>query len=190
MRVGDSSFNLQIRRTSTQTRFRVDNWHGDRDIELRLTARVPSDLAIAMDPNTPGFEIIDSETIGETTQRAATVVVRLAPNTNAGVLTFNYDPFPRLVPPPQLTSRPLEATGGLRVIRARYLGGVMSIELEGLPGQTYTLTLATPWNVSQATGVPDARIGNTEEGTATITITIPGSGSRYRPIDLEVFFDR
>ena len=190
VRVGDSSFNLQIRRTSTQTQFRVDNWRGDRDIELSLTVRVPSDLGVTMDPDTPGFEIVSNETIVETTQRAATVVVRPAPNANAGVLTFNYDPFPRLVPPAQLTARPLEATGGLRVIRARYLGGVMAIKLEGLPGQTYTLTLASPWNVSQVTGVPDARIGHPEEGMATITITIPGSGSRYRPIDLEVFFDR
>jgi hypothetical protein len=190
VRVGDSSFRLQIRRTSTQTQFRVDSWRGDRDIELRLTARVPSDLAITRDPNTSGFEIIGEETIAETTQRALTIIVRPAPDAEAGILTFNHDPFPRLVPPPQLTARPLAATGGLRVISARYLGGVMSVEIEGLPGQTYTLTLATPWNVSQVTGVPDARIVHPEEGVATIDVTIPGSGSRYRPIDLEVFFDR
>jgi hypothetical protein len=190
VRVGNSEFRLVIRRTSTQTQFVVDRWSGSRDIELRLTAHVPSDMAIALGPNTSGFEIVGEATVDEPTQRAFTTIVRPAPDAETGTLAVNHDPFPRLVAPTPLTARPFEAPGGLRVIRARYLGGMMSIEIEGLPGQEYALTLATPWNVSQVTGVPGARVVNAEEGTATVTVTIPGSGSRYRPIDLEVFFDR
>ena len=66
----------------------------------------------------------------------------------------------------------------------------MSIDIEGLPGRTYTLRLATPWRVSQVTGLPNVRAAHPEQGIATIEVTIPGSGRRYRPVNLEVAFER
>ena len=66
----------------------------------------------------------------------------------------------------------------------------MAIELEGLPGRTYTLRLATPWRVSQVTGLPNVQPAHPDTGIATIDVTIPGSGPRYRPVNLQVAFER
>jgi hypothetical protein len=66
----------------------------------------------------------------------------------------------------------------------------MSIEVEGLPGTTYTLRLRAPWRIAQVTGVPNPTIGQPESGPATIQIVIPGSGGRYQRVNLEVSFAR
>ena len=50
--------------------------------------------------------------------------------------------------------------------------------------------LATPWPVSQVTGIPDISFANLEPGRALIEVAVPGTGNRYRSIDLEVSFQR
>jgi hypothetical protein len=190
VRVGNSEFRLQIRRSATQTQFRVDLWRGDRDVVLRFIQQVPSEVAIGLDPAASGFEIIADDTREETGRRVYTVAVRPAPGATASVLAINHDDYPRLMPPPQLHAGREQASGGLRIIRTRYLSGALQILAEGLPGQTYALTVATPWRVSQVTGVPGARVSSPREGIATITMDIPGSSNRYRPIDLQVTFAR
>ena len=192
VRVGNSEFRLQIRRTFNQTEYRVDSWVGNRDLTLRFTADAPAELPLTLDPNLSGFElVVGDETVEEEGQRSSSVLVRPSADATQSIVAFNHDPFPELIQGPQPTARPREASGGLRVLRTRYLNGAMRIEAQGLPGQTYTLRLATPWSVSQVTGVADVQVVQpTEDGVATISVTLPGSGTRYRPFDLEVQFSR
>lgn len=191
VRVGNSEFRLQIRKDFNQTQYRVDNWLGSRDVVLTFTAEVPADVSVALDASVVGFEVLETIDTEDTGHRRTSVSVRTAGDAEASVLTFNHDPFPRLVPPPQLTARPDQASGGLRIVRTRYLGGVLTIHAEGLPGETYALTVATPWNVQQVTGVPGVGFTNPEPGLAMISeVTVPGSGNRYRPFELEVTFAR
>jgi len=190
VRVGDSEFRLQVRSSPTQLQFRVYGWRGPRDIELRFTAHVPAEVAIALAPEMSGFEIVGDTVQEETGRRASTVAVRPTADAAESIVAFNHDRYPRVLPPSPLVAGPNQASGGLRLVRTGYNGGVLGILAEGLPGQTYTLRVATPWNVSQVTGVPGARVTGFAEGIATISVTIPGSGSRYRPIDLEVSFAR
>ncbi|MCH7826082.1 MAG: hypothetical protein IH849_14890 [Acidobacteria bacterium] len=196
VRVGNSEFRLQVRQAVDRIQFQVDRWSGDRDIELQFSTHVPIDVNVALDPNVVGAEIVGEATVEQRSpDRLATVVVR--PTAELATITFVHDPFPRLISPipDRLTEarsylQPGASSSRLRVIRARYLGGVMAIELEGLPGRTYTLRLATPWRVSQVTGLPNLRPAHPDAGIATIDVTIPGSGPRYRPVSLQVAFER
>ncbi len=196
VRVGDSEFRLQVRQSVNRIQFQVDRWSGDRDIELHFSTHVPIDVNVALDPDVVGAEIVGEATVEQRSpDRLATVVVR--PTADLMTIAFVHDPFPRLISPipDRLTEarsylQPGAASSRLRVIHARYLGGVMAIELEGLPGRTYTLTLATPWRVSQVTGLPNVQFAHPDAGVATIDVTIPGSGRRYRPVTLQVSFER
>ena len=66
----------------------------------------------------------------------------------------------------------------------------MTLQIEGVPGQTYTLRIATPWKVTQVTGLPDIYPTQADAGIATIDVTIPGSGHRYRLVNLEITFEQ
>ena len=196
VRVGDREFRLQVRKTADRVQFQVDRWRGNRDTELRLSTHVPIDVDISLDANVIGAEIIEELIIEQhPPDRLATVVIR--PTADLSTVTFVHEPFPRLISP--IPDRLTEArsylqqgasSSRLRVIRTRYLGGVMAIQIEGVPGRTYTLRLATPWRVSQVTGLPDVYPTQPDAGIATIDVTIPGSGLRYRPVNLEITFER
>jgi hypothetical protein len=161
-----------------------------------LSTHVPIDVDISLDANVIGAEIIEEPIIEQhPPDRLATVVIR--PTADLSTVTFVHEPFPRLISP--IPDRLTEArsylqqgasSSRLRVIRTRYLGGVMAIQIEGVPGRTYTLRLATPWRVSQVTGLPDVYPTQPDAGIATIDVTIPGSGLRYRPVNLEITFER
>ncbi|MGD8818206.1 MAG: hypothetical protein PVJ51_13555, partial [Acidobacteriota bacterium] len=56
--VADSEFRLQVRSSPSQLQFRVYGWSGPRDIELRFTAHVPAEVAIAVAPEMIGFEMV------------------------------------------------------------------------------------------------------------------------------------
>jgi len=196
VRVGNSQFRLQVRQGVDRIQFQVDRWSGDRDIDLRFSTHVPIDVNVALDPNVVGAEIVDEPTVEQRSpDRLATVVVR--PTADLTTITFVHDPFPRLISPipDRLTEartylQPGASSSGLRVIEAHYSGGVMDIELEGLPGRTYTLRFTTPWRVSQVTGLPNLQPAYPDAGIVTIDVTIPGSGPRYRPVSLQVAFER
>ncbi|SVA16911.1 uncharacterized protein METZ01_LOCUS69765, partial [marine metagenome] len=196
VRVGDREFRLQVRKTADRIQFQVDRWRGNRNTELRLSTHVPIDVDISLDANVIGAEIIEEPIIEQhPPDRLATVVIR--PTADLSTVTFIHEPFPRLISP--IPDRLTEArsylqqgasSSRLRVIRTRYLGGVMAIQIEGVPGRTYTLRLATPWRVSQVTGLPDVYPTQPDAGIATIDVTIPGSGLRYRPVTLEITFEQ
>lgn len=196
VRVGDRQFRLQVRQAMDRIQFQVDRWRGERDIELRLSTHVPLDVDVALDANVVGAEIVAEAIIEQhPPDRVATIVVR--PTADLSTITFFHDPFPRLISPipDRLTEarsylQPGAPSSRLRLIRARYLGGVMAIQIEGVPGRTYTLRLATPWRVSQVTGVPNVQPTQPDAGIATIDVTIPGIGQRYRPVNLEITFER
>ncbi len=189
VRVGSSEFRLQVDRTESRTRFVIQRWRGPRDLEIRLSAHVPVEIDISLDAEIVGMDLIDNEVVDDGAYRVATAVVRPAAGVDRGEVNFEHAPFPRLVSPP-VTLRPSDTSQELRVVRTSYQAGVMRIEVEGLPGRTYTLRLATPWNIRQVMGVPDPVFAHPEAGVATLEVTIPGSGTRYRPIDLEVEFAR
>ncbi len=186
VRVGDVTFSFRIRRSDGQTRFEVMNWSGPRDLELHLSTHVPAEVDVAPDPEVVGFDLVSNETLEEGVRRATTAVVRPAEGAAQGAVTFEHGLFPRLVNPP-VTLRPGETSSAVRIVRTTYLGGILRIEIEGLPGREYMLTLATPWNIRQVTGVPEPVVTQ-EAGIATVRVTIPGSGPRYRRINLEVSF--
>ena len=196
VRVGNSEFRLQVRQAADQIQFQVDLWRGDRNLDLRFSTHIPIDVDIAPEPGIVGAEIVGEATIEERSpDRLATVVVR--PTANLTAVTFVHDAFPRLISPiPDRLNearsylQPGASSSRLRIIRARYQAGSMNIQVEGLPGRTYTLRLATPWRVSQVTGLPNVQPLHPDVGIATIDVTIPGSGSRYRSVELEVAFER
>ena len=196
VRVGDREFRLQVRKTADRIQFQVDRWRGGGNTKLRLSTHVPIDVDISLDANVIGAEIIEGPIIEQhPPDRLATVVIR--PTADLSTVTFVHGPYPRLISP--IPDRLTEArsylqqgasSSRLRVIRTRYLGGVMAIEIEGVPGRTYTLRIATPWRVSQVTGLPDVYPTQPDAGIATIDVTIPGSGPRYRLVNLEIIFEQ
>jgi len=188
VRMGNSEFRVMVRRNTGQTQFLITRLRGTDPVHLRLGARVPIDVAIGLDPNLVGATIVGEEIIETTAiDRSSAVVAEMTGS--SATITFNHGEYPRLAPP-DISLQPGGTSVGLRVIRTRYAGGLLQLGLEGLPGRTYTLRLATPWSVSQVTGVPDPSIHPPEPGWATIEIVIPGSGPRYRPINLDVSFER
>ena len=63
---------------------------------------------------------------------------------------------------------------------------MMTVRLEGLPGLTYQLTLATPWPIRAVRGLPRARILTPGPGRATLEFAIPGTGDSYQRAELAI----
>ena len=193
VRLGADEFRIQIRRTPTTTEFRIERLRGNQPVTFRLGAHVPTDVVLGFDrASLTGAELVAEDGVDEIIAESSvdkSSTVRITPTENNVTAVFRHGPFPELIPEPPLL-QPGQGSSGLRVIRSRYLGETLSLQLEGLPGQAYALRLATPWPVSQVTGIPDISFANLEPGRALIEVAVPGTGIRYRSIDLEVSFQR
>ena len=188
VRIGNDELRVRVRRRASQTHFHLTHLKGNMPLRLRLSAHVPNDVQVNLNRDLVGATLEGDEVIEESSaDRSSTAVVRTT--ATESIVTFDHGEYPLLIAP-QVTPQPGAPSQGLRVIRSRYLGGVMSIEVEGLPGTAYTLRLRAPWRIAQVTGVPNPTIGQPEAGSATIQIVIPGSGGRYQRVNLEVSFAR
>jgi hypothetical protein len=188
VRIGTDELRVRVRRRASQTQFYLTHLKGNTPLRLRLSAHVPNDVPVHLNRDLVGATLEGDEVIEESSaDRSSTAVVRTT--ATESIVTFDHGEYPQLIAP-QVIPQPGAPSQGLRVIRSGYLGGVMSIEVEGLPGTAYTLRLRAPWRIAQVTGVPNPTIGQLESGPATIQIVIPGSGARYRRVNLEVSFAR
>ena len=189
VRLGNDQFRVRISQTRDRTQFVIERREGSDPVRFRLGARVPVEVDVSLDPELVGADIVEQETIVRVGVDDQVSIVVVRPTESQSTVTFVHDPFPQVIPAPAQLTEGGPSTG-LRIVRSRYLGGTLSVELEGLPGRSYALRLATPWPVSQVTGVPGASIADQEPGSATIEAVIPGSGKRYRRVELKVSFQR
>ena len=186
--IGDNEYRLRISRSDDGTEFIIDRIGGNDPVNFRLGARVPLDVPVVLNPDLRGAQIVEPQTKRREGDNEVLVVV-VRQTESQSIVSFGHEPFPRVIPEPL---RPAEGdpSTGLRIVRSTYLGGTLRLQLEGLPGRSYALRLATPWPIGQVTGVPDASVSNHDDGSATIETVIPGSGNTYRRVELEVSFVR
>lgn len=191
LRIGPQVFRLALRQSDDLLLYEFDRVEGKEtsSVELLLGARVPRDVAVDLDPEvTRGVELLAEPRV-ESSQSARIARVRVRPVASHFTVGFRQGLHPRVVVEPTIPA-PGQASSGLRIHAPTFRDDSLSVPVEGLPGRSYLLRLATPWRVDGVGGVPGAIVSAPGPGRAEVRFQIPGTGEQHRRVELEMTFRR
>ncbi len=187
VQVGAESFRVSIFRAPESSGFTIDRLAGSDPVQLELALPFPRDVLVNLDPdNTTGVAIAGGlSVIDHPQEKEARVTVTLT-EPHATVV-FRHSPYPEVVQPLP-SPEPGDPSTALRILESVLVGGALQLRLEGIPGRSYRLELATPWPVRSVEGTSTANITSAGPGRAVLELVLPGATESYQRADVMVYF--
>ncbi len=189
VRVGAESFRFGIFRGWESSGFTIARLAGSDPVQLELALPFPRDVLVNLDPdNTTGVAIAGGlSVIDHPREKEARVMVTMTEP--QAVVTFRHSPYPEVVQPLP-SPEPGDTSTALRVIESVVIDGALQLRLEGIPGRSYRLEIATPWAVRSVDGAATTDVVAAGPGRAVLELTLPGTIESFQRADITVSFQR
>jgi len=187
VRVGAESFRVAIFRGPESSGFTINRLAGSNPVQLELALPFPRSVLVNLDPDsTTGVAIAGGlSVIDHPQEKEARVTVTLTEP--QATVVFRHSPYAEVVQP--LPSPEVgEPSTALRVLESVLVDRVLQLRLEGIPGRSYRLEIATPWPVRSVESIAATRVVSRGPGRAVLELVLPGTVEGYQRGEVTIHF--
>ena len=187
VRVGAESFRVAIFRAAESSGFTIDRLAGSNPVQLQLALPFPRSVLVNLDPDsTTGVAIAGGlSVIDHPQEKEARVTVTLTEP--QATVVFRHNPYPEVVQPlPSPESG--DGSTALRVLESVLADRSLQLRLEGIPGRSYRLEVATPWPVRSVESIASTRVVGRGPGRAILELELPGTTESYQRAEVTIHF--